>query len=155
MSADPDFLDLLSWCREAPLDAGCALVEDGYWGLYATNSALDLAWFWWFPTRHNLLKYLADCWPANVHDDPTRLEADTGLMLRAARFGELARLYAEGDLPEPTFLSRLSEAHPHVRVHWLGTLADLLYGDGDPEDGEDPIAERELDDAYRALAIAD
>jgi hypothetical protein len=118
---------LSDWCRGAALDAGTSLVEDHYWGFYAENRAAETSWFAWFATLEDMLRYFADCWPFDYHGSPEDLE---GGMLRAARFGVAVQRFAADEIDEDLFLALLSEAHLEVTVHWLGTLSQLLDGDG-------------------------
>ena len=165
MSTQLAYSTLLNWCREAPLDTGTALVEDDYWGFYAANATLETSWFAWFPTRDDLLRFLADCWPFDYHASCQSLDDDPTLVLKAARFGVAVMQYEAGEIDEDLFLALLSEVHPGVTLHWIGTFEEMLYGDVsfarewradfrgmDITEGDYPIEGDEYDDALRAMA---
>ncbi len=162
MCVNAGYAILSDWCREAALDAGTALIEDHYWGFYAENRRLESSWFAWFQTRGAMLSYFSDCWPFDYHGDPQELESG---MLTAARYGVAVQRFAAEEIDEDLFLALISEAHPDVTVHWLGTLSDLLDGDGsfarewrasfrgmDITEGADPIKDEELNEVLLALA---
>lgn len=168
MNLRESFRTLVHWCRETPMDAGVSLVEPDYWGFCASRIEGEETrepWFAWFPTRDAMLRYFADCWPFDYHDEPEALERDSPLLLKAARFGVAVRRYDAGELEEDLFLAILSDAHPGVTVEWVGTLGDLFDGEGtfarewradfrgmDVLEGDDPLEPDEMDDALRALA---
>jgi hypothetical protein len=160
-----EFASLMDWCRSAPLETGTSVIAEDYWGFYAENMATGTTWFAWFTTRNAMLLYFRDCWGFNYHVAPEALEEDTSLMLKAARYGVVVARYEAGNIDEDLFLSLLSDVHPDVTVHWIGTLEDMLDGDTafarawradfrgmDLKDGDYPIEDDEMDDVLRAMA---
>src|SRR5262249_44621007 len=155
---------LLTWCQGVVKDSRTHPVELEDRGFCFRNADLQETGFYWFDSREQMLAYLSDCWPCDYRADPETVGRDPRLPLKAARYGEYVHRYDAGEMSEEVFLAYLSEAHPAVTVHWIGTLAEMLEGEGafacqwradfrgsdDPEDGY-PIEPGEVDDCLNAM----
>ena len=165
MSSTHEFASLMDWCRSAPLETGTSLVEEDFWGFYADNRKLETTWFAWFRTREEMLLYFRDCWGFDYHVSPEALEDDTSQMLKAARYGVGVERFGRDEIEEDLFLALLSDVHPDVTVHWIGTFEDMLDGATafarawradfrglDIAEGDYTIEDDEMEDVLRAMA---